>query len=51
MIGPDKGRELAALLGGHDLGLAELVDGLVQRILPPACSRCAMPEIFGWASP
>lgn len=29
--GPGEGRELAALIRVHDLGRAELVDGLVQR--------------------
>jgi len=31
-VGPGKGRELAALVGIHDLGRAELVDRLVQRL-------------------
>ena len=31
-VGPDEGRELAALVGVHDLGRAELVDRLVQRL-------------------
>ena len=31
-VGPVKGRELAALIRVHDLGWAELVDGLVQRL-------------------
>ncbi len=30
-VGPGEGRELAALIRVHDLGRAELVDGLVQR--------------------
>ena len=31
-IRPGKGRELAALVGVHDLGRSEAVDGLVQRL-------------------
>lgn len=64
---PGEGRELAALIRVHDLGEAELVDRLVQRLdaevirpcswtdgeqgLIPACSRCDRPEPSGQTSP